>query len=114
MPVTAASTVNVDRVSWINGTNMLLVYLLLLASEVGQLVLFWQLLGVLLPSGFHESDLILSSVNNWYCRIYSSHFFTCFAYSLVFVRIIGSSWDNSLYLYLKKYSPLSSSSVVTN
>ena len=66
MLVTAATTVNVDRVSWINGTNMLLVYflLLLLASEVGQLILFWQLLGVLLQSGFHESDLIFSSVYN--------------------------------------------------
>jgi len=59
-------TANVDRVSWINGTNMLLVYflLLLLASEVGQLILFWQLLGVLFQSGFHESDLIFSSVYN--------------------------------------------------
>jgi len=64
MLVTAASTVNVDRVSWINGTNMLLVYFLLLGSEVGQLILFWQLLGVLLQSGFHESNLIFSSVNN--------------------------------------------------
>jgi len=57
-------TANVDRVSWINGTNMLLVYFLLLGSEVGQLILFWQLLGVLLQSGFHESNLIFSSVNN--------------------------------------------------
>ena len=37
MPATAASTVDVDRVSLNNGGNLLLVYFLLMASKVYEL-----------------------------------------------------------------------------
>lgn len=47
------------------GTNLWLVYFLLLASKVRQLIIVLAIVGCLLPLGFHESDLILSAVNSY-------------------------------------------------
>ena len=62
MPATAASNVNVDRVSLNNGGNLLLVYFLLMASKVYELRILRCL--ILSAEGygfhFHEADLILS------------------------------------------------------